>query len=301
MREILTEAVQLGEDFWYNVLPVGQFHDPRYGRISVTPTLVGGLASSFGKATSYPPPVKIGHGDGAASPGVVKEVKAESDGLHVRFEVDEKAAKDVREKRFRFLSAEYDPDYMDKATGRRIGPALLGVALVNQPGHPGVKPIAFSDGEWKQEGDGSVDERVKELEIKLAYALKERDELKAKLADETNTATDSVAIAEAPANGFSADRRVKREAEVKVFCDKAVEQGVPPAIVEKVKPVLLSEASGGEICLSDGKKVQMSVFLSDLLESMPKIPLGSLGQRESGGVPAVVTKVINDVNGTKKG
>ncbi len=301
MREILTEAVQLGEDFWYNVLPVGQFHDPRYGRISVTPTLVGGLASSFGKATSYPPPVKIGHGDGAASPGVVKEVKAESDGLHVRFEVDEKAAKDVREKRFRFLSAEYDPDYMDKATGRRIGPALLGVALVNQPGHPGVKPIAFSDGEWKQEGDGSVDERVKELEIKLADALKERDELKAKLAEETKKATDSVALAEALANDLSDVRREKREAEVKVFCDKAVEQGVPPAIVEKVKPVLLSEASGGEICLSDGKKVQMSVFLSDLLESMPKIPLGSLGQRESGGVPAVVTKVINDVNGTKKG
>lgn len=301
MREILTEAVQLGEDFWYNVLPVGQFHDPRYGRISVTPTLVGGLASSFGKATSYPPPVKIGHGDGAASPGVVKEVKAESDGLHVRFEVDEKAAQDVREKRFRFLSAEYDPDYMDKTTGRRIGPALLGVALVNQPGHPGVKPIAFSDGEWKQEGDAGVDERVKELEIKLADALKERDELKAKLAEETKKATDSIALAEALTKDLSDVRREKREAEVKVFCDKAVEQGVPPAIVEKVKPVLLSEASGGEICLSDGKKVQMSVFLSDLLESMPKIPLGSLGQRETGGVPAVVTKVINDVNGTKKG
>ena len=38
MREILTEAVhRLGEEFWYNVLPVGQFHDPRYGRICVTP------------------------------------------------------------------------------------------------------------------------------------------------------------------------------------------------------------------------------------------------------------------------
>lgn len=304
MREILTKAVQLGEEFWYNVLPVGQFHDPRYGKVSITPTLVGRLAASFGKATSYPTPVKIGHGDGAASPGVVKEVRAESDGLHVRFEVDEKAANDVREKRFRFLSAEYDPDYMDKATGKRIGPALLGVALVNQPGHPGVRPIVFSDGEWKQEGDGSMEERIKALEAELGKAValaeglaKERDELKDKLAEEAKRAADSVALAEGLAKNLADIRREKREAEVKVFCEKAIEQGVPPAIVEKIRPVMLSEASSEEIRLSDGKTVAMNVFLADILEAIPKVRLGAVGsQEEPGGVPDAVKRVVDKIN-----
>ena len=305
MREILTEAVhRLGEEFWYNVLPVGQFHDPRYGRVCVTPTLVGGLAASFGKATSYPTPVKIGHGDGAASPGVVKEVKAESDGLHVRFEVDEKAAKDVREKRFRFLSAEYDPDYMDKATGKRIGPALLGVALVNQPGHPGVRPIVFSDGEWKQEGDGGMEKRIKELEAELGKVValaeglvKERDELEGKLAEESKRAADSVALAEGLVKDLADIRREKREAEVKALCDKAVEQGVPPAFVDTIRPALLSEASGEEISLADGKKTQVGVLLVDLLDKFPKVRLGAAGsQGEPGGVPDVVKRVVGGIN-----
>lgn len=271
MREILTEFVQLGEEFWYNALPVGQFHDPRYGKVSITPTLVKKLASSFGKATSYPLPVKLGHGDGAPSPGTIKAVKAESDGLHIQFDLDEKAAQDVKEGRFRFMSAEYALDYTDKGTGKKTGPALLGVALVNQPAHPGVRPIAFSDGAWSQdEGGPNVDEQVKELELKLAEMEKERERLAKENEDVKKLAEDSAAEAVKL-------REEKRVATVTAFCDRYIAQGVPPVVIEKIKPILLADS--GTIKLSDGTDTDVMKVFSEVLEVMPKVTLGAIGQQ----------------------
>ena len=272
MRDILTEAVQLGEEFWYNALPIGKFHDPRYGAVVITPMLVEKLAASFGKATSYPLPVKLGHGDGAPSPGTIKAVKAESDGLHVQFDLDDAATKDVREKRFRFMSAEYAPDYMDKGTGEKIGPALLGVALVNQPAHPGVRPIAFSDGEWKQEefkeGDNVNEEKMKELETKLADAMKVQE----RLAQENE---EIKKLAEENAAEAARMREEKHVAEVAAFCEGYVAKGVPPVIVEKIKPILLAE--GQTIKLSDGQDVSFMKVFSELLDVIPRVNLAADG------------------------
>ena len=299
MREILTEAVQLGEDFWYNALPVGKFHDPRYGKVSITPTLVKKLAASFGKATSYPLPVKLGHGDGAPSPGTIKAVKAESDGLHIQFDLDDEAAKDVRERRYRFMSAEYAPDYTDKGTGEKIGPALLGVALVNQPAHPGVLPIAFSDGEWKQENKGGseVDEsKLKELETKLAEMEAER----VKLSEERDELRKMAEDAAAEAARMKEERRV---AEVEAFCEGYVSKGVPPSVVNKIKPVLLSEAS--VIKLADGAETSLIRVFGEVLDEMPKVSLAAKGQQAGPEDRNVVLaeqieRVARKVNGQKE-
>lgn len=283
IRELCTEMVSLGEEFWYNALPVGQFHDPRYGKISVTPTLVNQLAKSYGKATSYTPPVKLGHGDGAPSPGVIKEARAEIDGLHIRVDVDDATAKDIRDKRYRYMSVEYHPSYVDKETGSKIGPALLGVALTNQPGHPGVSPIVLSDDGWVQRKENDGVDKMQELEMKLAEMEKERvalEEAKAaaetKLAEETAAKEKAVQMADSLGREVAEAKAAKREAEVQAFCDKAIAEGVPPAVVDKVRPVLLSE-SDGIIKLGDNKEVQMGVFLTELLETIPKVPMGALG------------------------
>ncbi len=275
-RQVCTEMVTLGEEFWYNALPVGKFHDPRYGKINVTPTLVKQLAGSFGKATSYPPPVKLGHGDGAPSPGTIKEVRADMDGLHLKVDVDEATAKDIQDRRFRYMSVEYHPSYVDKDTGGKTGPALLGVALTNQPGHPGVRPIVFSDGDWVQKEDEGVDEKLKELETKLAEAEKERVALAEQLEAEKIERTKAVELADTLGKDLGEARAEKRAAEVQAFCDKAIAEGTPPAVVEKMRPVLLAEGDG-VIKLGDDKSVPVGVFLSELLEVMPKVQLSAVG------------------------
>ncbi|MBQ3447765.1 MAG: hypothetical protein IJG37_08995 [Synergistaceae bacterium] len=53
--------------FIYNLLPVGEFYDKRYGRVSKTPEKVHQMAENFGKCPAYEVPVKLGHSDGAKS------------------------------------------------------------------------------------------------------------------------------------------------------------------------------------------------------------------------------------------
>ena len=66
----------------------------------------------------------------------------------------------------------------------------------------------------------------------------------------------------------------KNEAEVKAFSDKWIAQGIPPAVMEKVKPVLLGKTSR-VLKLSDNAKddTPSLKFFDDLFESLPKIPM----------------------------
>ena len=41
------------------------------------------------------------------------------------------------------MSAEFEDDYLNKETGEKVGPVLLGAALVNQPANPFVQPLKF--------------------------------------------------------------------------------------------------------------------------------------------------------------
>ena len=76
--------------FVYNLLPVGEFYDKRYGRISITQSEIQQMADNFGKCPAYEVPVKIGHSDGAKSPGKVISVNAKPEGLEITMLVDEK-------------------------------------------------------------------------------------------------------------------------------------------------------------------------------------------------------------------
>lgn len=297
--DVLTEVVQLGEEFWYNALPVGKFHDSRYGPIDITPTLVSQLAASFGKATPYPLPVKLGHGDGAPSPGTIKSVRAESDGLHIQFALDDEAAKEVKARRFRFMSAEYSPDYTNKETGEKMGPALLGVALVNQPAHPGVRPIVFSDGTWQQQTEEvvSVDEaKLKELEVKLAEAEAE----KLRIGQERDALKKQADNAVADLNKMRAEQRADQ---IKVFCDEFVKQGVPPALVDKIRPVLFADT--GMIKLADNTEVSLQQVFKDIFTEIPKIQLSAIGtQAAQNGRDTLISEQVNRVaeklNGQKE-
>ncbi|NCC95669.1 MAG: hypothetical protein EOM02_02405 [Synergistales bacterium] len=273
---ITTQGVSLSEELWYNALPIGKFYDHRYGEINITPELVTGLAANMGKAPSYPPPVKIGHGDGAPSPGVVKEAVAKADGLYLRMEVDDKAAKEIKDGRYRYMSAEYSPDYLDKITGKKIGAALLGVALVNQPAHPGVKPLFLSDsGSWTQDkepekGGKDMDpEKLKELEAKIAALESEKKEL-------ADKAEEAKKLADGAVEEATKLKRERHEAEIKAFCDEWTAKGVPPVVVDKIKPVLLADG-GGVIKLSDDKETDLKAVFNDILEGMPKVALRTFG------------------------
>ena len=131
--------------FSYNLLPVGEFYDKRYGRVSISPAKVKQMADNFGKNPAYEVPVKLGHSDGAKSPGKVVSAEAKPQGLEITMLVDPETAQAINDKQYRYMSAEYDENYHDKATGENVGAVLLGAALVNQPAHPYVAPLMLAD------------------------------------------------------------------------------------------------------------------------------------------------------------
>ena len=94
--------------FVYNLLPVGKFYDKRYGEIFVTDQLLQQMESNFGKYPAYPVPVKLGHSDGAPSPGEVIGIQAKPEGLEITMTVDKDTSEAILKKQYRYMSAEVD-------------------------------------------------------------------------------------------------------------------------------------------------------------------------------------------------
>ena len=275
--------------FIYNLLPVGEFYDKRYGRISITDAKIKQMAENFGKCPAYEVPVKLGHSDGAKSPGKVIGVEAKPEGLEITMLVDSETAQAINAKQYRYMSAEFDEDYQDKKTGKKVGAVLLGAALVNQPAHPDVAPLVLADDidtiTKTNPNPERNDSNMSELEVLLSdmKAQKEQAEadLKAereKAAKEAEESAKKLSDLEAQNKALIEERdRIeteRNEAEVKAFCESWTSKGVPPAVIEKVKPVLLSKQSRTIRLSDDSKDDTPSIkYFGELFEIMPKVPM----------------------------
>ena len=287
--------VALGDEdtrFIYNLLPVGEFYDKRYGRVSITAAKVQEMADNFGKNPAYEVPVKLGHEQGAKSPGKVIAAEAKPEGLEITMLVDAETAQAINAKQYRYMSAEYDEDYHDKKTGEKVGAVLLGAALVNQPAHPYVAPLKLADDVIPETNSERNDENMTELEdlrIQLSdlKAQKAQTEAELKAAREQSEGTaKKLADLEAQNKSLLEEREraedARNEAEVKSFCDKWSGKGIPPVILEKVKPLLLAKQSR-TIKLSDDAKDDTPTlkFFDELFDGMPKMPMTQLGNSEA--------------------
>lgn len=267
--------------FIYNLLPVGEFYDKRYGRVSITPEKVQQMAENFGKRPAYEVPVKLGHSDGAKSPGKVIGVEAKDNGLEITMSVDSETAKAINDKQYRYMSAEFDEDYYDKKTGERVGAVLLGAALVNQPAHPYVAPLVLADDIEGNDNDMTEleDLRLQLSDMKAQKAQAEAD-LKAEREKNSKEAEESakkLADIEAKNKKLIEERdrmeTARNETEVKVCCETWLAEGIPPAVVDKLKPLMLSKTSR-VIRLSDTEEKPIMEVLKDIVSAIPKVPMG---------------------------
>ena len=274
--------------FLYNLLPVGEFYDKRYGRVSITPEKIQQMAENFGKCPAYEVPVKLGHSDGAKSPGKVIGVEAKPEGLEITMSVDADTAQAINNKQYRYMSAEFDEDYHDKKTGDKVGAVLLGAALVNQPAHPYVAPLVFADdiNHEQERNDYSMNE-LDDLRLQLSDMKAQKAQAEADLKAEREETAKKLADLEASNKALIEERErietARNEAEVKSFCDNWTAKGIPPVVVEKVKPLLLAKTSR-TIKLSDTDEKPALKFFDELFEAMPKITMGQSSKNDGGKV-----------------
>lgn len=264
--------------FVYNILPIGKFYHSKYGKVEITEKMVKEMADNFGKYPAYEVPVKLGHEQGALSPGKVIAATAIPSGLEIKFLVDSETKENIKNKKFRYMSGEFG-DYCDAKTGQSIGAVFVGAALLNQPGHPYVQPLVLADIENtknKEESgvsDDMTDEQKKQYE-EMEKQLADKTANEKKLADELEKlrANEAKLIKE------------KREGEVKAFCDDLTKKGIPPVAVDKLKPLLLSDILTGEdkvIKLSDGTNKPFMTMIKEFCDELPTIPMVAVGEQSN--------------------
>jgi len=290
------------------IFRIGNWKHPAYGVIKGTQDTFNNLIENFRKnVLGRPPFVRLGHSkDNAATFGDavaeawVSDLVQEGNVLYaLAWPTSNDIVEAVRNKRYRFASPEYTPDYTDKELGHKVGPVLEAVGLTNEPFLTKLpETVVLAD----PPGTIYLDhEEVKEMpENEL---LKENNSLLKKLADgitkfldkkpdhvETSglTEEDRRKLAEVDAIKVElSDMKTKLSesqtktakaqsdawvTQVNARLNSLVATGVPPVMCDQAKVVLLANPDMGTtmIKLADNKEISMAEQVYATLEALPK-------------------------------
>jgi hypothetical protein len=138
------------ESSWVHALPVGEYVHSVFGPLSMTSEKIQGFAESVkNKVRGIDPSINISHGipgtsgDGEAA-GWVKDAEARPDGLWLFVEWVKDAAKSIKDKKWRYFSAEFRDRWKDQ-TGKEHQNVLFGGGLTNRPFMKNLLPINLSE------------------------------------------------------------------------------------------------------------------------------------------------------------
>lgn len=138
---------------WFQLAKTGTFFSPVYGKISITPQDLANMFRNFKTKTPLAPtqlPIDYDHlSDEPAKPedgkaaGWVQDLQIRDGGqtLWCQPKWTKRAAELISNGEYRFVSPYFLTDYLDKASGKKIGPTLKAVAITNRPFLEGMEPI----------------------------------------------------------------------------------------------------------------------------------------------------------------
>lgn len=154
----LSDSLELEEGAELNriqILRTGTFHHPQYGKFVITDETLETMVKNFQEVRPKSPTelvVDFEHlsaGDltdpkqGKAA-GWIKSLVKQDGGLFADVQWNEEAAEAIKKKEFRFISPEFDLNYTDKESGKKVGPTLISAALTNRPFLEGMAPVVLS-------------------------------------------------------------------------------------------------------------------------------------------------------------
>ena len=132
---------------WINALRVGNFKHPVYGDIDITPERLQRFAASVTeKIRGIDPDIDYDHkADGGKAAGWVKGAEVrEDDALWLNVEWTDPAKEAIKNKEYRYFSAEIVDDWTD-AKGVDHADVIFGGALTNRPFMKDLAPLNFDD------------------------------------------------------------------------------------------------------------------------------------------------------------
>lgn len=146
---IVSGAVSLSEGAtrtWVTLTRTGSFTDPRYGRFEITPKMLADMVRNFDAGTfGQEIFLDVAHEPEKGAAAKVLELKSDGTRLRASVEWTPYGIAAVRERGFRYLSADFFDDYIDNEAGRSHGPLLRGAGLTIRPVIKRLDPVQLSE------------------------------------------------------------------------------------------------------------------------------------------------------------
>lgn len=131
---------------WVTVTRTGSFTDPRYGKFDITKAMLLSMVANFDARTfGQDVFIDVAHNPSGGAAGKILKLSADGDRLRALVEWTALGLAAIREKGFRYLSAEYHENWQDNEAGKKHGPVLLGAGLVIRPCIKRLDPIQLSE------------------------------------------------------------------------------------------------------------------------------------------------------------
>lgn len=243
------------------VMRTGSFKHPKYGAFSIKKEHLEKMIQNFeGRARGIDIAVDYGHNTEGEAAAWIQKLEVEpinkGFGLFALSDWTPPAEEKIRNKEYKYLSADFTLTYEDAETGKNFGPTLLGAGLTNRPFIKGMDPV-IQLSENENEGDTMNEQEKKEFEA----AKKKAEELEAsnkKLAEEKEAAEKKLSEKEADEKkrAEEADKE-KKLSEKKAKFDKMLSE---KKVVEAQREAFMSDdmAKFTELAQPAPKDVRLS-------------------------------------------
>src|SRR5215831_276313 len=159
----VVETPQLdgGNEIWIEALPARIYHTPQYGPVEITRDKLAKFVANFNNnvrgqevATDFDHGMDRAKGNQASGwyrefavrPSLSDPTNAS---LFARIELTEDAAKELRDKKWKYFSLEWDDEWMDN-NGQTHSDVVIGGGFTNRPIAKNIMPINFSEEMWAE-------------------------------------------------------------------------------------------------------------------------------------------------------
>lgn len=131
---------------WVTLTRTGSFTDPRYGRFEITPKMLADMVRNF-TAGTYGQEIfiDVAHEPDKGAAAKVLSLKADGNRLRAEVEWTPYGLAAVRERGFRYLSADFFDDFTDNEAGKSHGPLLRGAGLTIRPVIKRLDPVQLAE------------------------------------------------------------------------------------------------------------------------------------------------------------
>ncbi len=211
---------------WVTITRTGKFFDRRYGEFDITRAMLAEMVKNFDAGT-YGQEIflDVSHEPDKGAAAKVIKLAIEGDRLRAQVEWTPYGVEAIKQRGFRYLSAEFHDNWQDNEQRATHGCVLLGAGLTIRPVIKGLDPVSLSE---QSDGEGSaialhptlLSELINEVRTTMNKHLEQlKADLKAKNLSESAIAA-IIKVAEQGMSSMTDDNAMK------ALCDALLDGAV---------------------------------------------------------------------------